>query len=94
MQGMKVVFQVGLALLRFCHDDLVSFLLFSDYYDLIVELNLLQAGREQQVKLPFERLIHALRNFPEDATNPDTLLPLALSFKVKIKIHVHFLINI
>ncbi|XP_020083356.1 EVI5-like protein [Ananas comosus] len=55
-EGMKVVFQVGLALLRFCHDDLV--------------------------KLPFERLIHALRNFPEDATNPDTLLPLALSFKV------------
>ncbi|XP_020086739.1 EVI5-like protein [Ananas comosus] len=37
-EGMKVVFQVGLALLRFCHDDLVSFLLFSDYYDLTVEL--------------------------------------------------------
>lgn len=36
----------------------------------------------RQVKLPFEKLIHALRNFPEDAMNPDTLLPLAYSFKV------------
>ncbi|XP_072981434.1 uncharacterized protein [Typha angustifolia] len=55
-EGVKVVFQVGLALLKFCHDDLI--------------------------KLPFEKLIHALRNFPEDATNPDTLLPLAFTFKV------------
>ncbi|KQJ83334.1 TBC1 domain family member 10A isoform X1 [Brachypodium distachyon] len=55
-QSMKVVFQVGLALLRFCHDDLV--------------------------KLPFEELLHSLRNFPDEATDPDTLLPLALSFKV------------
>ncbi|VFQ62227.1 unnamed protein product [Cuscuta campestris] len=46
----------GLALLKYCHDDLV--------------------------KLPFEKLIHALRNFPEDAMNPDTLLPMAYSFKV------------
>ena len=35
-----------------------------------------------QVKLPFEKLIHALRNFPEDAMNPDTLLPMAYSIKV------------
>jgi hypothetical protein len=35
-----------------------------------------------QVKLPFEKLIHALKNFPEDAMNPDTLLPLAYSIKV------------
>ncbi|WVZ60935.1 hypothetical protein U9M48_010889 [Paspalum notatum var. saurae] len=55
-EGIKVVFQVGLALLRFCHDDLV--------------------------KLPFEKLLHALRNFPEEATDPDVLLPLAFSFKV------------
>ncbi|XP_010943436.1 uncharacterized protein [Elaeis guineensis] len=54
--GVKVVFKVGLALLKFCHDDLI--------------------------KLPFEKLIHALRNFPEDAMNPDTLLPLAFSIKV------------
>ncbi|XP_038970646.1 ecotropic viral integration site 5 ortholog-like isoform X3 [Phoenix dactylifera] len=54
--GVKVVFKVGLALLKFCHDDLI--------------------------KLPFEKLIHALRNFPEDAMNPDTLLPLAFSVKV------------
>ncbi|XP_010942751.1 uncharacterized protein [Elaeis guineensis] len=54
--GVKVVFKVGLALLRFCHDGLI--------------------------KLPFEKLIHALRNFPEDAMNPDTLLPLAFSIKV------------
>ncbi|KAJ6793583.1 EVI5-like protein [Iris pallida] len=55
-EGVQIVFQVGLALLRFCHDDLV--------------------------KLPFETLIHALRNFPEDAMNPDMLLPLAFSFKL------------
>ncbi|CAM0947382.1 unnamed protein product [Alopecurus aequalis] len=55
-EGIKVVFQVGLALLRFCHDDLV--------------------------KLPFEELLHSLRNFPEEATDPDKLLPLAFSFKV------------
>ncbi|KAK1272422.1 hypothetical protein QJS04_geneDACA016441 [Acorus gramineus] len=54
--GVKVVFQVGLALMRYCHDDLI--------------------------KLPFEKLIHALRNFPEDAMNPDTLLPMAFSIKV------------
>lgn len=55
-EGVKIVFKVGLALLRFCHDDLI--------------------------KLPFEKLIHALRNFPEDAMNPDTLLPLAFSIQV------------
>ncbi|WVZ92991.1 hypothetical protein U9M48_039017 [Paspalum notatum var. saurae] len=55
-EGIKVVFQVGLALLSFCHDDLV--------------------------KLPFEKLLHSLRNFPEEATDPDVLLPLAFSFKV------------
>ncbi|KAL7602123.1 uncharacterized protein LOC111919900 [Lactuca sativa] len=55
-EGVKIVFKVGLALLKYCHDDLV--------------------------KLPFEKLIHALRNFPDDAMNPDTLLPLAYSFKV------------
>ncbi|KAJ4799296.1 Ypt/Rab-GAP domain of gyp1p superfamily protein [Rhynchospora pubera] len=55
-EGIKVVFKVGLALLRFCHDDLV--------------------------KLPFEKLLHSLRNFPEDATDPDTILPIAFSFKV------------
>ncbi|AEE73811.1 Ypt/Rab-GAP domain of gyp1p superfamily protein [Arabidopsis thaliana] len=35
-----------------------------------------------EVKLPFEKLIHALKTFPEDAMNPDTLLPLAYSIKV------------
>ncbi|XP_074570149.1 uncharacterized protein LOC141826750 [Curcuma longa] len=55
-EGVKVVFQVGLALLRFCHDDLI--------------------------KLPFEKLLHALKNFPDEAMNPDTLLPLAFSIKV------------
>ena len=37
-----------------------------------------------QVKLPFENLIHALRNFPEDAMDPDTLLPMAYSIKVRL----------
>ncbi|XP_010492449.1 PREDICTED: EVI5-like protein [Camelina sativa] len=55
-EGVNVVFKVGLALLKYCHDDLL--------------------------KLPFEELMHALRNFPEDAMDPDTLLPLAYSIKV------------
>ncbi|KAI4305240.1 hypothetical protein L6164_028618 [Bauhinia variegata] len=55
-EGVKVVFRVGLAILKYRHDHLV--------------------------KLPFEKLIHALRNFPEDALEPDTLLPLAYSFKI------------
>ncbi|KAB5561064.1 hypothetical protein DKX38_006021 [Salix brachista] len=55
-EGVKIVFKVGLALLKYCHDDLV--------------------------KLPFEKLIHALRNFPEDAMDPDTLLPMAYVIKV------------
>ncbi|KAL5725599.1 hypothetical protein ACHQM5_008728 [Ranunculus cassubicifolius] len=55
-EGVKIVFQVGLALLKHCHDDLV--------------------------KLPFEKLIHALRNFSDDAMNPDILLPMAFSIKV------------
>ncbi|KAL8113903.1 hypothetical protein AgCh_020984 [Apium graveolens] len=55
-EGVHIVFKVGLALLKYCHDDLV--------------------------KLPFEKLMHALRNFPEDAMNPDTLLPMAYSIKV------------
>ncbi|KAK3029962.1 hypothetical protein RJ639_038767, partial [Escallonia herrerae] len=53
--GIKIVFKVSLALLKYCHDDLV--------------------------KLPFEKLIHALRNFLEDAMDPDTLLPWAYSLK-------------
>lgn len=56
-EGVKIVFKVGLALLKYCHDDLV--------------------------KLPFEKLIHALKNFSEDAMNPDTLLPLAYSIKIR-----------
>lgn len=55
-EGVKIVFKVGLALLKYCADDLV--------------------------KLPFEKLIHALRNFPKDAMDPDTLLPMAYSIKV------------
>lgn len=55
-EGVKIVFKVGLALLKHCHDDLI--------------------------RLPFEKLIHALRNFPEDAMNPDILLPMAYSIKV------------
>ncbi|XP_022759331.1 TBC1 domain family member 10A isoform X3 [Durio zibethinus] len=55
-QGVKIVFKVGLALLKYCHNDLI--------------------------KLSFEKLVHALRNFPEDAMDPDTLLPMAFSIKV------------
>ncbi|CAM6030308.1 unnamed protein product [Sphagnum balticum] len=59
-EGVKIVFRVGLALLRYCEDDLV--------------------------KLPFEKLVHALRNFPEGALQPDTLLPLAYNIKVSKKL--------
>ncbi|KAL2895955.1 EVI5-like protein [Bienertia sinuspersici] len=55
-EGVKVVFRVGLALLKSCHDDLI--------------------------KLPFEKLIQALRNFPEEVMDPNTLLPLAYSLKI------------
>ncbi|KAF9606719.1 hypothetical protein IFM89_028095 [Coptis chinensis] len=34
------------------------------------------------IKLPFEKLIHALRNFPDEAMDPDILLPMAYSIKV------------
>ncbi|EFJ27331.1 hypothetical protein SELMODRAFT_231859 [Selaginella moellendorffii] len=55
-EGVKIVFRVGLALLKYCQDDLV--------------------------KLPFEKLVHALRNFPEDVLQPNLLLPMAYSIKV------------
>lgn len=59
-EGVKIVFQVGLALLTVCQDDLV--------------------------KLAFEKLIHALRNFPEEAMDPEKLLSLAFSIKVTEKL--------
>lgn len=55
-EGVQIVFQVGLALLKYCHDDLIN--------------------------LPFEKLIHALRNFSGEAMNPEVLLPMAYSIKV------------
>lgn len=55
-EGVQIVFQVGLALLKYCHDDLIS--------------------------LPFEKLIHALRYFPDEAMDPNILLPMAFSIKV------------
>ncbi|ERN05822.1 hypothetical protein AMTR_s00006p00260160 [Amborella trichopoda] len=61
-EGVKIVFKVGLALLRYCENELV--------------------------KLPFEKLINALRYFPQDALNPDVLLPLAYSIKVSKRLEV------
>ncbi|KAK4424491.1 EVI5-like protein [Sesamum alatum] len=55
-EGAIIIFKVGLAVLKYCHDDLI--------------------------KLPFEKLIYALRNFPADAMNPDILLPMAYTLKV------------
>ncbi|KAJ7528865.1 hypothetical protein O6H91_15G023600 [Diphasiastrum complanatum] len=55
-EGVKIIFRVGLALLKYCQEDLL--------------------------KLPFEKLVHALRNFPEDALQPNVLLPMAYSLKV------------
>jgi hypothetical protein len=54
---LQIVFRVGLALLKQCHDDLL--------------------------KMPFEKLVHALRNFPDELLDPDTLLPIAYSIKVR-----------
>lgn len=48
----------------------------------LVGAMLISIFHPSQVKLPFEKLIHALRNFPEDAMDPDTLLPMAYSIKV------------
>ncbi|PWA81211.1 Acid phosphatase, type 5 [Artemisia annua] len=56
VQGVKIVFKVGFAMLKYCHHDLV--------------------------KLPFDKLIHTLRNFSDDAMNRDKLLTLAYSFKM------------
>ncbi|GLT33986.1 hypothetical protein SLA2020_085360 [Shorea laevis] len=123
-EGVKIVFKVGLALLKYCHDDLIK-LLFGDPKSLLFicsregrppqDLNPrpLRGPTTEQVRqvasersrvqilgrpplagtnkqkalgipkqLPFEKLIHALRNFPEDAMDPDTLLPMAYSLKV------------
>ncbi|GJY49308.1 EVI5-like protein [Tanacetum coccineum] len=44
-------------------------------------------------KLPFEKLIHALRNFPDDAMNPDKLLPLAYSFKFQKSINIRVILT-
>lgn len=84
-QGVKIVFKVGLALLKYCHDDLVSNTHNVTLYFLWLKPNfhsLLVFSFAYQVKLPFEKLIHGLKNFSEDAMNPDTLLPLAYSIKV------------
>lgn len=43
---------------------------------------LLKSCHDELVKLPFEKLIHALRNFPDEVMDPDTLLPLAYSMKI------------
>lgn len=57
-----------------------------------VGLALLKHCHDDLLKLPFEELMHALRNFPEDAMDPDTLLPLAYSIKVsKTKKAINFL---
>lgn len=70
-----------MALLKYCHDDLVSIMWPVSVINQSKFL-LTVCVFVYQVKLPFEKLIHALKNFPEDAMNPDTLLPLAYSIKV------------
>lgn len=73
-----------MALLKYCHDDLVSNELLpmdsATRSTLLLNTNIIFYF--SQVKLPFEKLIHALRNFPEDAMDPDTLLPMAYSIRV------------
>eukprot|EP00897_Mesotaenium_endlicherianum_P003962 jgi/Mesen1/3594/ME000020S03126 len=60
--GMKIVFRVGLALLKNC--------------------------QEQLLELPFEGLVHALRNFSSTSLDPDVLLPMAFSIKVRARCSV------
>eukprot|EP00271_Cylindrocystis_brebissonii_P002338 TRINITY_DN12888_c0_g1_i1.p1 TRINITY_DN12888_c0_g1~~TRINITY_DN12888_c0_g1_i1.p1 ORF type:complete len:737 (+),score=109.50 TRINITY_DN12888_c0_g1_i1:307-2517(+) len=47
-----------------------------------VGLALLKSCHDDLVEQPFEVLVHSLRNFPESSLQPETLLPLAFSFKV------------
>lgn len=82
LQGVKIVFQIGLALIRFCHDDLVSSEFQNLPFTFCSKRLMVSNFPSYQIKLPFEKLIHALKNFPEEAMNPDTLLPLAFSIKV------------
>ncbi|KAF3964634.1 hypothetical protein CMV_011098 [Castanea mollissima] len=42
-----------------------------------------------KINLPFEKLIHALRNFLEDAVDPNTLLPMA-STQLRYKHFSHY----
>ncbi|GAB2210878.1 hypothetical protein Droror1_Dr00016166 [Drosera rotundifolia] len=77
-EGVKIVFKVGLALLKNYQDDLV--------------------------KLPFEKLVHALRNFPDEVMDPDVILPMAYSIKISrrleelrleyVKVHGHLTANL
>ncbi|RCV31029.1 hypothetical protein SETIT_6G143500v2 [Setaria italica] len=66
-EGIKVVFQFVLALLRFCHDGLVSsfffcrFCLKAHFKYILRNIQLLSYC---WVKLPFEKLLQALRNSP------------------------------
>ncbi|KAJ7536637.1 hypothetical protein O6H91_12G075900 [Diphasiastrum complanatum] len=59
-EGITIIFKVGLALLKYCHNDLVQ--------------------------LPFEKLVYALRNFPEDVMRPKILLPVAYSIKISTRL--------
>jgi hypothetical protein len=131
-QGVKIVFRLGLALLRYCQDDLVSMQLwewlslgsidfrfwvenhdctwgfcllgtFLTWRHTVLCHDLHKCSQSTlddgwQVKLPFEKLVHALRNFPDDALQPDVLLPLAYNIKVdfltRLSVHVFILAKV
>eukprot|EP00850_Spirogloea_muscicola_P018504 SM000170S02676 [mRNA] locus=s170:110041:113161:+ [translate_table: standard] len=48
-----------------------------------VGLALLKHCEDDLIRLPFEELIYSLKTFPEDAIDPNRLLPLALSINIK-----------
>ncbi|KAL9271325.1 hypothetical protein AKJ16_DCAP07058 [Drosera capensis] len=48
----------------------------------VISIVLLLLYGAQKVKLPFEKLVHALRNFPDEVMDPDVILPMAYSIKI------------
>eukprot|EP00850_Spirogloea_muscicola_P017325 SM000148S01002 [mRNA] locus=s148:51811:54982:+ [translate_table: standard] len=48
-----------------------------------VGLALLKHCEDDLIRLPFEELIYSLKTFPEDALDPNRLLPLAFSINIK-----------
>ncbi|CAI5971842.1 unnamed protein product [Closterium sp. NIES-65] len=83
-EGMKTVFRVGLALLKQQQDDLTHFPSSSSHpSNSLVQPCLIPTP--QQLQMPFEDLVPALRTYPDRILEPDTLLNVAFSFNVRTR---------